>query len=228
MSRYRLQLVVAILLVCLASPRVMHGQDVKGDKDGGEKGAIEKTDGTDAGSDNGNVGDDQAERDRKEAARKAEELRKKQEELKKKEELRRRQEELRRRQLEETKRKQEEQKKLVEQKKIEESKKAEAEKKDTDPNALGGLLLIDNDDVRSARVPGITIKPAKTEVEIDQSETDTKDKKDDKGGLLGFARDRAVTIAKWSLVALAFLIFVIYRARSRRRGKRVVRTIHKK
>ncbi|OHD70262.1 MAG: hypothetical protein A2W19_07175 [Spirochaetes bacterium RBG_16_49_21] len=92
------------------------------------------------------------------------------------------------------------------------------------------LLLVDHQSMRYGRIPGITIKkedsPDNAIVKIpeDKITGKTKDKKP-KGGLFGSSTD---TVAKVGLLIFIIIVLIIYKTRTKKSKRRVVRTLPKR
>ena len=92
------------------------------------------------------------------------------------------------------------------------------------------LLLIDNENVKYNRIPGISIKAEDraedTLVKIpdDTVPEKTKDKKP-KGDLFGSKTD---TIAKVGLLFFIIILLILYKTRSKKSKRKVVRTVSKR
>jgi len=120
-------------------------------------------------------------------------------------------------------------KKDAAQKEKNESSEAETDKK---INFNGhGLLITDEGDETIRRIPGVTIEkkqPAAENIVKIPSETVEVNTPPDEDGLFGMSRSRTVTVAKVFFVVFLFLMFILYRAKTRGSRKRVVRMYHKK
>ena len=102
---------------------------------------------------------------------------------------------------------------------------------DIDTESGDDLLLIDHEQIKYNRIPGITIKTEEPEHESivkipDDKFSDPSAKKKSEGGIFG-KNTRA--IAGWGIIILIFIIFAIYsRTRSRKSKRKVVRTVPKR
>ena len=98
-----------------------------------------------------------------------------------------------------------------------------------------GLLMIKDGDYKYKRIPEIELDKKEVEeeeiVEISDSEKaviKTEKKESDEKGLFGLSKKTADIIAKGSLVVLILLIFVLYKFRSKKTDRRVLRSLPKK
>jgi hypothetical protein len=118
--------------------------------------------------------------------------------------------------------------KKAEEKKKETEQVEETSEGDVDRESGDNLLLIDHERIRYNRIPGITIskeEPGQDIVKIPDDKIFENKKEKPKGGLFG---SRSDTIARWGLLILILAIFVIYKTRTKKSRKKVVRTITKR
>jgi hypothetical protein len=113
-----------------------------------------------------------------------------------------------------------------------EAPKAEQVKEDTGVDRESGdsLLLIDIENIKYNRIPGITIKkedPGQDLVKVPDDKISGASKAEKKvGGIFG---KKTSTIAGWGIVIFIFIIFAIYsKTRSRKTKRSTVRTITKR
>ena len=124
-----------------------------------------------------------------------------------------------------------EEKRLAEQRKreLERADEQKAEVTASDTSSIGkSLLMIDHGNLAHQRIPGITVQqeePGLDIVKISDESVSEEEKSPSKGGVFGAHTD---TIAKWGLLVFVFVIFLIYKARSKRTRRKVVRTITKR
>ncbi len=122
-----------------------------------------------------------------------------------------------------------EERRAAEQKKQEPERTEQKQVEGGDASKVGdALLLVDHESIKYNRIPGITIKAEEPGLDIvkipDDSVTDNEKKKP-KGGIFGSHTD---TIAKWGLLIFVFVVFIIYKTRSKSTRRKVVRTITKR
>jgi hypothetical protein len=109
-----------------------------------------------------------------------------------------------------------------------ETEKKEETRGDIDRESGDKLLLIDHENIKYDRIPGITIKteePGQDLVKISDDKITGKKKDQPKSGLFG---SKTGTIARWGLLIFLFIIFIIYKTRVKKSRKKVVRTITKR
>ncbi len=109
--------------------------------------------------------------------------------------------------------------------KKEERKIEEIPDENIDRESGDSLLLIDHENVKYNRIPGITIKaedPGQDLVRVPDDKITDKEKAKPEGGIFG---KNTGTIARWGLLIFLFIIFIIYKTRvkkSRRKGSRII------
>jgi hypothetical protein len=112
--------------------------------------------------------------------------------------------------------------------KHEEAVKEETAEADIDRESGDNLLMIDHEKIKYDRIPGITLKKEESGqdlVKIPDDKILEKGKEKPSGGLFG---PKTNTIARWGLLLLLFVIFIIYKTRTKKSRKKVVRTITKR
>jgi len=112
-------------------------------------------------------------------------------------------------------------------------RKRAGNRKSTEPvrEPRDDLLLIDNEGIRNGRIPGITLKTEKSpdnaivKIPEDKIARKTEDKKKKNRGLFGASTE---TIAKVGLLLFILIVLIIYKTRTKKTKRKVVRTIHKR
>jgi len=92
------------------------------------------------------------------------------------------------------------------------------------------LLLIDNESIKYDRIPGITIKTEdRSEDKLvkipDEKIAGKSREKKPKDGIFGLKTD---TVARVGLLIVIFIIFILYKTRSKKSKRKVVRTVPKR
>jgi hypothetical protein len=111
-------------------------------------------------------------------------------------------------------------------------KKSAGKRKNMEPvrEQQEDLLSIDDEGIKNGRIPGISLKseegPDNAIVKIpeDKIARKTKDKKKT-DGLFGVSTE---TMAKVGLLLFILIVLIIYKTRTKRKKRKVVRTIHKR
>jgi hypothetical protein len=126
---------------------------------------------------------------------------------------------------------------LKAERKKKENKKKQQTKEESPATEEGGvretpddLLLIDNENIKYNRIPGITVKTEDrsedklVKIPDEKIAGKTKEKKP-KDGLFGMKTD---TVAKVGLLIVILIILIIYKTRSKKSKRKVVRTVPKR
>jgi hypothetical protein len=95
-----------------------------------------------------------------------------------------------------------------------------------------GLLLVDEGDESLRRIPDIVIQKRRVAAEDSivriPGDAQQKSSEPEHRGFMGMSDDTAKTAAKVSIVVLIFVIYLLYRMRSKGSRRRVMRTFPKK
>ena len=100
----------------------------------------------------------------------------------------------------------------------------------------GALLSIEDGNFRYSRIPGIKLKQPSSETggeivhvpsETENISSDQNSSKEKGNGLLGMSKSTTDIVVKVALLLLIFLVFILYRIRSGRSNRRVLRSFRK-